>query len=64
MKWLLVMVVCAVLGFLFAAFFWPWCGPLLLSPCPLFTRAGVVVVVVLCALAGSWPYPVRPWRKS
>lgn len=62
MRWFIAIVIGALIGFLFAAFFWPWCGPLLLAPCPQFTRAGVVVMALLGALAGV-PYPLR-WKAA
>lgn len=61
MRWFIVsLVVCALIGWVFAAFFWPWVGPLIFEPCPRFTRAGVIVFTVLCALLGSWPHK-RVW---
>lgn len=41
----------AAAGF-FAAVLWPWMGPLLLTPCPLPTTAGVWVWVALGTLRG------------
>ncbi len=59
MRWYVIgLVVSALIGWLFAQFFWPWVGPLLLTPCPLFTRAGVIVVTVIVALLGGLP---RRW---
>lgn len=64
MRWFIAVVIGALIGFLFAAFFWPWCGPLLFTPCPQFTRAGVVVAALTGALAAiGVPYPLR-WRVA
>lgn len=57
-RWFISIVVCALIGWLFAAYFWPWVGPLLFEPCPRFTRAGVIVFTVIVALLGV-VYPRR-----
>lgn len=42
----------ALVWWALARYLWPWCGPHLLSPCPLLTALGCKAVLVVGALCG------------
>ena len=47
-----VILSCAI-AWLVVALFWPWAGPLIVKPCPLFTPLGVFFVIVVFGVAGG-----------
>jgi len=53
-RYVISVIVAIAIGWLLAGMFWPWLGPMLVKPCPLFTPIGVIVVAVLFGLNGLW----------
>jgi hypothetical protein len=59
----------AAVAWIIARWFWPWCGPLLLHPCPIATRAGEAIALLIGAVWGATKaYELelaeRRWRRG